>query len=354
MPTDYVLVPVSVSDTSEATLDVSQLIFTPDNWNVVQQITITGVDDLINDGDQNYDLVFANIQSTDQNYTSISLDSILLTNIGDGVYTPLVDIVMNKSILSTGPYNVGDNVTYELVISNIGADDATDVVVTENMTNLTLVSATGGNCLPVDTFPCTISSIPAATSQTIILIASINTLGTFDNSAAAIATEDDVDISNNTDDSNNSGISVGPNLGVVISNCESELGLNQDIIYELTVTNLGDLDIEDAILTNTLSVYLDNISWSCQAFNGAACPQDNGNTAVAAIINLPIASSITYLISASVTGAYNDIVEAVASITMPSGVTDINPSNNTASDIDIILGLIFLNGFESFSAGECN
>ncbi|MBT8488783.1 MAG: Ig-like domain-containing protein, partial [Gemmatimonadetes bacterium] len=50
-PSSDVVVSVVSDDTGEATVDRSQLTFTPDNWSTAQAITVTGVDDLIDDGD---------------------------------------------------------------------------------------------------------------------------------------------------------------------------------------------------------------------------------------------------------------------------------------------------------------
>ncbi|VAW36284.1 hypothetical protein MNBD_GAMMA01-1486, partial [hydrothermal vent metagenome] len=353
-PIDFVLIPVSVSEVDEAGLNVAQLLFTPTNWMDTQEIIVTGIDDTINDADQDYELLFGNVQSTDQDYANISLDSIALTNIGDGVYTPLVDIEMVKNIISSGPYYPGDMVSYELIISNQGEDDATGIVVTENMTNLTLVSASGGNCVPADTFPCTIALITAASSETITLVASINALGVFDNSASAHAEQTDIDDTNNTDDTNNNGISAGPDLGITISNCVSELSFDQNTIYEITVLNLGDLAISNARITSNMSVHLDNIIWQCQGFNGASCSQDNGVDNIDELMDFPIGSSVTYLVSARVIGAVDEIVSNTATIMMPGGITDINLSNNNAVDSDAIINLIFMDGFELINNNQCN
>jgi hypothetical protein len=48
-PTADVGISLSSSDETAAVLDVFELIFTPGNWNVPQRITITGVDDPIDD-----------------------------------------------------------------------------------------------------------------------------------------------------------------------------------------------------------------------------------------------------------------------------------------------------------------
>jgi hypothetical protein len=51
-PTGSVTIPISSDDTSEGTVSPSSLTFTSGNWNVPQTVTVTGVNDGSNDGDQ--------------------------------------------------------------------------------------------------------------------------------------------------------------------------------------------------------------------------------------------------------------------------------------------------------------
>jgi hypothetical protein len=53
-PTASVVIPVASSDPSEGGVSSSSLTFTTANWNVAQTITVTGVDDLIDDGEVAY------------------------------------------------------------------------------------------------------------------------------------------------------------------------------------------------------------------------------------------------------------------------------------------------------------
>jgi len=55
---------------AEGTVLPSTLTFTPANWNAAQQVTVTGVDDSVEDGDQPYKVHISNATSTDQNYGS--------------------------------------------------------------------------------------------------------------------------------------------------------------------------------------------------------------------------------------------------------------------------------------------
>ena len=56
---------LSSSDPTEGTLSVSSLVFTSANWNTPQLVTVTGVDDAVDDGDLSYTILTAAAGSTD-------------------------------------------------------------------------------------------------------------------------------------------------------------------------------------------------------------------------------------------------------------------------------------------------
>ena len=70
-PTADVTIALSSSDTTEGTVSPASLTFTTANWNVAQTVTVTGVDDAVDDGDVVYTIVTAPATSTDPNYTGV-------------------------------------------------------------------------------------------------------------------------------------------------------------------------------------------------------------------------------------------------------------------------------------------
>lgn len=56
-PSADVRIPVRSDNTAEGNPSVSQLIFTPDNWNTAQNVTVTGVNDNVADGDRAYKII---------------------------------------------------------------------------------------------------------------------------------------------------------------------------------------------------------------------------------------------------------------------------------------------------------
>ncbi len=81
-PTADVTITVTSSDTTEGTVSPASLTFTTTNWATSQQVTVTGVDDDIDDANVGY-WVNMSASSTDGLYNGISVPSVSLTNNDD-------------------------------------------------------------------------------------------------------------------------------------------------------------------------------------------------------------------------------------------------------------------------------
>jgi len=78
-PTDDVVINFVFSQgTGEATLSANSLTFTPSNWDVPQILTVTGVDDGLDDGDQDF-VFFARPDSLDFGYATVLPKSITVS-----------------------------------------------------------------------------------------------------------------------------------------------------------------------------------------------------------------------------------------------------------------------------------
>jgi len=95
-PTADVTIGLSSSAPTEGTVGVSSLLFTSANWNVAQQVTVTGVDDQVDDGDVAYTIVTAAASSADPRYDGLDANDVSVTNVDDDV---LVDVTPPVSIV---------------------------------------------------------------------------------------------------------------------------------------------------------------------------------------------------------------------------------------------------------------
>jgi hypothetical protein len=79
-PSDTVTISVASSNTAEGIVSTNQLIFTNENWNIPQVITVTGVDDLVADGNKVYTITLGNAVSSDPLFNGQSVDNVSATN----------------------------------------------------------------------------------------------------------------------------------------------------------------------------------------------------------------------------------------------------------------------------------
>ena len=79
-PTADVTIGLSPSDPTEGTVSSPSLTFTPANWNIAQTVTVTGADDVLDDGNVAYTIVTAAANSADLIYNGIDAPDVAVTN----------------------------------------------------------------------------------------------------------------------------------------------------------------------------------------------------------------------------------------------------------------------------------
>ena len=125
IPTNDVTIPLSVSDATEGDLGATtDITITPANWNVPanNEVTITGVDDLLIDGNVIYQLVTGDPTSLDSNY-----DALTAANVADPSFTNNDNDTPGVSINITDAVSdeTGDTATVEILLDSIPANDVT-------------------------------------------------------------------------------------------------------------------------------------------------------------------------------------------------------------------------------------
>jgi hypothetical protein len=79
-PLQDVVISLVSSNTAEGTVSPASLTFTSANWDTAQTVTISGVEDSIDDGDQAYAIQFS-VTSTDLLYEGLALTDLSVTNV---------------------------------------------------------------------------------------------------------------------------------------------------------------------------------------------------------------------------------------------------------------------------------
>jgi len=112
------------------------------------------------------------------------------TNIPTTTPVPSSDLNLNKSVNSSNP-NIGANVTFTLVVTNIGPDNATGVEVTDQLpSGFTFVSANPSQgSYSIATGIWTVGNLTVNATATLTITASVNTTGSYTNTAEITASD---------------------------------------------------------------------------------------------------------------------------------------------------------------------
>ncbi|MEV6581285.1 hypothetical protein AB0M92_24335 [Streptomyces sp. NPDC051582] len=112
---------------------------------------------------------------------------------------PAADLSMTKAADAT-TVTVGQTVTYRITVRNAGPNDATGVIVTDQLPEgLAFLSADGPGSYSAATGRWSVGGVPVGTAATLVLRAKATKPGLIGNTATASANEKDPDTANNAD-----------------------------------------------------------------------------------------------------------------------------------------------------------
>jgi len=112
-PTSSVSFGIYSSNTNEGTVSTPQLTFTTANWNVAQTVTITGVDDQMDEGNVAYTILMAPAVSDDPNYNGFQPSNVSVVN--QGTVTAGVSVTPASGLVTT---SAGGTATFSVVLNS--------------------------------------------------------------------------------------------------------------------------------------------------------------------------------------------------------------------------------------------
>ncbi len=107
------------------------------------------------------------------------------------------------------------------------------------------------------------------------------------------------------------------------------------ITYEIRVVNHGPSDVIGARVQDVFPGELENVTFTCQTTGGATCFGGSGD--LDQLVNLPVGATVLFLAEGTLKPGVTGTVVNTATVTTPSGVIELDPADNTATDDDTVL-----------------
>jgi len=124
-------------------------------------------------------------------------------------------------------------------------------------------------------------------------------------------------------------------LGITKTNGVTETVPGTAISYTIVVSNAGPSAVAEALVSDALPPVLADAHWSCAGDGGGTCvPSGTGGLSTTA--GLPAGATVTYTVFATVTAEATGSLANSALVTVPAGMKDSFPANNTATDEDTL------------------
>ena len=121
------------------------------------------------------------------------------------------------------------------------------------------------------------------------------------------------------------------------------------VVYTITARNHGPSHAPDSRVTDVFPELLSECLWECSSTGGAFCPSGPVTGDIDQLVDLPVGGTVTFTAACLVQEQVSDeplINEA--SVSTADGVTELQPGNNTAMDVDESQShTVFTDDFES-------
>lgn len=268
------------------------------------------------------------------------------------------DILSTKS--GTNFAYVGDAISYVLTVSNNGPANASTVTVQDivpanigTVTWVCIVSGGVGDCdVPAggtgasgsgNSINLSQVSLSSGGAIQITISGTAISSGTVTNFVTATLATPGLSDSNPSNNSASATTRIDPrtaDLVVVKSDGVSTVTTGSVTAYTIDVGNNGPAPVSNAVISDPVAAGLVPLAVNCTALGSAVCPAGLTTSTFAAgitIPNLPVGSTVSFQLSAQITASAGSRVTNTATVSAPTGTTDLVSGNNNSTDSNAVI-----------------
>jgi uncharacterized repeat protein (TIGR01451 family) len=248
------------------------------------------------------------------------------------------DLQVVTSADQTTP-TVGQPVTVTETVTNSGPSAASGVQVTTPLPGgLTFVDATPSQGTYNPSTGVwdlgTLASAGAGATAVLTLTARVDAAGTLHAATRAQSVQLDPNPTNDRGSLTVVG-QVRADLTIAKHTEAQEVRPGTPLTYTIVVTNQGPSAVTGARVTDPLSHFLTDVTWTCTASPGSRCPAA-GTGPIAVLVDLLPGGTVTFTLQALVAVTATGVLINQATVTGPEGTVDVMPDNNLAAEILVV------------------
>jgi uncharacterized repeat protein (TIGR01451 family) len=258
---------------------------------------------------------------------------------------PVADLVLTQSDLPD-PVPVGNFLRYRVTVTNTGPSTATNVTVTHTLANVSFDFASGNCTESVELLTCDLGSLAPGTSRAINIYVIPTALGTLANTATIVSGESDPTPSNNAATATTS-VTGFADLSISKTDDVSSVNVGGPIAYTIVVSNAGTRAVVGATVLDTIPSSIEGATWTCAASSGSICAA-GGSGNINTTVTVAAGGTVTFMVGGTVATDATGTLSNTATVMAPASVTDTDTSNNTATDIDLIVGVPITGGVKIY------
>lgn len=240
------------------------------------------------------------------------------------------DIAITKTDNKT-IFTPGQAVVYTVTVTNNGPSNADNIVVTDALPagiTASQMSWSGNGATGTGVLNNTIANL--ANGAEMVYTVTVNVPSGFSgnlvNTAIATSPTPDANPDNNTATDTNTPL-LAADIAITKTDNKTTFTPGQPVVYTVTVINNGPSNAANVVVTDALpaGITAAQMSWSG---NGAIGTGALNNT----IASLANGTEMVYTVTVNPSAAFAGNLINIATVTLPAGITDPNPANNTATD----------------------